>query len=97
MWLEMDDPTGMWAAAANMAYTVECDRGRPSMLLRPTLKQDGNQWHAHFGEPFPEGVSGFGDSPYLAFVDFDEQWMKAIEGTETDIKQKAQRAAAKRQ
>jgi hypothetical protein len=43
------------------------------------LKRDGNKWHALYGGEFPEGVSGFGDSPEEAYRDFDRAWFKKIE------------------
>jgi len=75
----MEDPTGQWAAAAYAAYCAACEMGRPSTVHRPMLKRDGNKWHALYGGEFPEGVSGFGDSPEEAYRDFDRAWFKKIE------------------
>lgn len=47
---------------------------RPSVLFRPKLFIDGNQWCALYGENLQDGVAGFGDSPDNAMWDFDRQW-----------------------
>ncbi len=46
---------------------------RPSVLFRPKLFVDGNQWCALYGEDH-SGVAGFGDTPKDAMMDFDKQW-----------------------
>lgn len=38
--------------------------------LNPILNKDGNQWCYLYGENLQVGVAGFGDTPYLAMVDF---------------------------
>lgn len=43
-----------------------------SILLRPKLTVDGNQWCALYGSDLQDGVCGFGDSPALALEDFDK-------------------------
>lgn len=47
---------------------------RPSVLMKPRIFIDGNQWCALYGENLQDGVAGFGDSPELAFRDFDKNW-----------------------
>lgn len=47
---------------------------RPSYIFKPRLSIDGNKWCALYGENLQDGVSGFGDSPELAYADFDKQW-----------------------
>lgn len=47
---------------------------RPSVLFRPKLSRDGNQWCALYGDDLMEGVCGFGDSPAGAMTDFDKNW-----------------------
>lgn len=46
----------------------------PSMLLRPLVFRDGDQWCALFGEDLQCGVAGFGYSPEAAYKDFDRAW-----------------------
>lgn len=62
-------------AQAQAAITaVECEHIRPSVLYRPKLSLDGNQWIAIYGDNIQEGVVGCGDSPAAAMLDFDSAW-----------------------
>lgn len=58
------------------------EHDRPSVLLRPSLCIEGNQWCALYGEDLQAGVAGFGDSPALAFADFDRNWMAKLSAKE---------------
>ena len=53
---------------------------RASVLMRPQLSIDGNQWMALYGENTQDGVAGFGDSPEEAMSDFDRNWSKRLAG-----------------
>lgn len=46
----------------------------PSAVYRPTLKIDGDQWCALYGDNLQDGVAGFGDTPAAAMADFDKAW-----------------------
>ncbi len=48
---------------------------RPSVLYRPTLSLDGNQWCALYGRNLQEGIAGFGDTPADAMRHFDSEFM----------------------
>lgn len=63
---------GQIAAENEAANAVE--RGRPFVLLKPSMGRDGNQWCALYGPNLMEGVAGFGDSPDEASRDFDRNW-----------------------
>ncbi|MBR0946681.1 hypothetical protein, partial [Bradyrhizobium liaoningense] len=52
-----------------LAYYVD-----PSVLYRPKLSVDGNQWCALYGENLQDGIAGFGDSVELAMRDFNKNW-----------------------
>ena len=52
---------------------------RPSVLYRPVLTIDGNQWCAMYGDDLQNGVAGFGDSPEAAMADFDKSWSTALQ------------------
>lgn len=52
---------------------------RPSVIYRPTLSQDGNNWCALYGENIQTGCVGFGTSVSKAMQDFDINWRKDIE------------------
>jgi hypothetical protein len=47
---------------------------RPSVLYRPAISIDGNQWCALYGDNLRDGVAGFGDTPADAMRAFDEAW-----------------------
>lgn len=59
------------------------EQQRPSVIWRPRVFQDGNQWCALYGSNLMEGVAGFGDSPDAATRDFDREWFKTIAAEET--------------
>ncbi len=48
---------------------------RPSVVFRPRLFIDGNQWCALYGDNIMDGVAGFGSTPDLAMRDFDNNWL----------------------
>jgi len=47
-------------------------------MLKPELKKDGNQWCVLYGKDLQLGIAGFGNSPYLAIMDFNSQWYESI-------------------
>ena len=53
---------------------------RPSVVWKPRLCVDGNQWCALLGDNLQDGVSGFGDSPAEAMWDFDKKWFAKLPG-----------------
>lgn len=57
---------------------------RPSVLYRPKLSIDGNQWCALYGDNLQDGIAGFGDTPADAMRRFDTEFMfrKATTGTD---------------
>jgi hypothetical protein len=52
---------------------------QPSVIYKPALSLDGNQWCAVYGANLQDGVAGFGDSPAEAMTDFDRNWFASIE------------------
>jgi len=58
----------------NVAY----EQQRPSILMKPTLKRDGNQWCCMYGDDFAQGVVEFGDTPETAMRSFDEAMKKRL-------------------
>lgn len=53
------------------------EHGRPCVVFKPTLTQDGNAWLAVLGD-LPTGVVGCGDSPAQAMAAFDKNWYEVI-------------------
>ena len=54
------------------------EQRRPSVLYRPALSIDGNQWCALYGDNLQDGVAGFGSSPEAAMADFDKAWQSNL-------------------
>ena len=54
------------------------DMSLPSVVYKPSLSIDGNQWCALYGENLQDGVAGFGDSPQDAMNDFNCEWVKPL-------------------
>lgn len=66
------------AMAAESAREASAEQCRPSVLFRPALSLDGNQWCALYGANLQDGIAGFGDSPAAAMRSFDSAWLKGI-------------------
>lgn len=47
---------------------------RPSVLFKPRVFIDGNQWCALYGDNIQEGIAGFGDTVKSAMFNFDNEW-----------------------
>lgn len=45
-------------------------------LLQPKIYKDGDKWCCLWGLDVQDGVAGFGDTPYLAMLDFNKSWHK---------------------
>lgn len=56
----------------NVAYEMQ----RPSILHKPVLSLDGDEYCVLLGDNLQEGVAGFGKSPAKAFEDFDKNFFK---------------------
>lgn len=41
-------------------------------MLKPSIQKDGSQWCVLLGEDLQQGISGFGDTPYLAILDWNK-------------------------
>ncbi len=58
----------------SLAYERHAYETSPSVLYRPTVKRDGDEWCALLGDNIQVGVSGFGMSPEEACRAFDAAW-----------------------
>lgn len=72
---------------------IEDHMTQPSVLYRPALSVDGNQWCALYGEDLQSGVAGFGDTPELAMVDFNKNWNTPLRNSTSGIALAAKSAA----
>ena len=59
-------------------YNVAQEMRRPSVLYRPRLSIDGDQWCVLYEANLQEGVAGFGESPSLAMGAFDRVWEEKL-------------------
>ena len=59
-----------------MSLVVEKEEYNLFAMLKPKLCKDGNQWCCLYGENIQEGIVGFGDTPYLAILDWLGAWHK---------------------
>jgi len=81
------------AEICRQAAIVGEQYSRPSVVFRPRIFPDGNQWCALLGEDLQVGVAGFGDTPEKACAAFDLAWMndrppRTTEQDETEIQRK---------
>lgn len=60
--------------AANTEFIAAKERSRPSVLYRPSLSVDGDQYCALYGEDLAQGCAGFGETAESAMADFDRNW-----------------------
>lgn len=51
---------------------------RPSVLHKPVISLDGDQYCALLGENLMEGVAGFGSTVAEAFLDFDRNFENSL-------------------
>ncbi len=66
-----------WNAAIESQVTAS-EQQRPSVLFKPLLSIDGDQYCVLYGSDLQTGIAGFGESPELAMLDFDKMWKKKI-------------------
>ena len=71
-----------YAAAADAQRVAALEAVRPSVLFRPAVSIDGDQWCALYGQDLQSGVAGFGDSPAAAMLDFDANWNLSLAARE---------------
>lgn len=66
----MADEQAYW----NQMYANACDQSMPTVIHRPRVFRDGDQWCALYGDNIQVGVAGFGPSPEKACMNFDRAW-----------------------
>ncbi len=68
------DSSFLATTAANVLNSESAVRTTPSVLFRPKLYKDGDQWCALYGENIAVGCAGFGPTPAAAMAAFDDAW-----------------------
>ncbi len=69
-------------AATMVQQTIEnaaVELKRPSMLFKPKLYIEGNQWCAMYGDSPAISLQGWGNSPELALIDFDLNYSEELD------------------
>jgi hypothetical protein len=51
-------------------------------MLKPKVGVDGNQYFVLYGEDLQSGIAGFGDTLYLAILDFNKTFHAPIKKTD---------------
>jgi len=74
----LDAATNAISQGTDLRMETEYQLVRPSVLHKPKLDRDGDKWCALYGDNLQVGIAGFGDSPELAMMDFDREWVKMI-------------------
>lgn len=64
--------------AAQAYRRIEECLTEPCSIYRPSLSIDGDQWCALYGEDLQSGVAGFGKSPELAMLAFNQAWWRGL-------------------
>lgn len=73
------------ASVAQYYSAAAEELARPSVVYRPTISIDGDQWSALYGDNLQEGVAGFGASPAEAMADFDKNWFAKLKAGGTKV------------
>jgi len=60
------------------AQKISREWTRPSVLFRPVITPDGDQFCCLLGSNLQEGITGFGYTPDQASRAFDEAWHKSV-------------------
>jgi len=60
--------------AANAIADAAARYERPSVMMRPSITIDGDQWCALYGSDLQNGIAGFGDTVDEAMTAFDKNW-----------------------
>ena len=47
-------------------------------MLKPTLLLDGNMWCYLLGDNLQVGIAGFGETPFLAIIDWNKAFHKKV-------------------
>ena len=59
-----------------MHTVMETEEYNLFSMLKPKICKDGDQWCCLYGENLQVGITGFGDTPYKAILDWNSNWHK---------------------
>jgi hypothetical protein len=72
--MAMNAISEMCSTIRNVAEETMREYQSPFLMFKAKIYPDGNQWCALYGENIQMGVCGFGDTPYQAQRNFDNNW-----------------------
>lgn len=70
-----EEATALISLMVEDMNTAAEEMRRPSVLFRPALSSQGEQWIALYGTDAARGIAGFGATPDEAMRDFDQKWV----------------------
>lgn len=59
---------------SNHNSAIEREEYNLFALLKPRIFIDGDVWCVLYGDNLQDGVAGFGETPYLAVIDWSKSW-----------------------
>ena len=95
----MNDEFSQMACSSISHYASQCFSSiqecmtEYSVMYRPVLSVDGDQWCALYGADLQSSVAGFGDSPAAAMCDFNRNWATPLPGSPSGIARAAKATA----
>lgn len=66
---------------AIMSRLVEQQEYNLFSLLKPKIFIDGDRWCVLYGDDLQNGLAGFGETPYLAIIDFSKSFHCTLKQT----------------
>ncbi len=70
---------------SSVSFDIGHHYTKPSVLYRPTLSVDGNQYCALLGQDLQSGVAGFGDTAEAAMADFDKAFKTPLRNSPSGL------------
>lgn len=61
-----------------MSTLVQSSEYNLFSILKPKIYRDGNKWCVLYGENLQTGISGFGETPYDAILNWTREFHKPI-------------------
>lgn len=63
---------------SDMNYHIKREEYNLFAMLKPKIFVDGDKWCVLLGENLQNGISGFGNTPYKAILDFNKAFHTPI-------------------
>lgn len=73
-----------------MQTAVEAAEYNLVATLHPSITIDGDKWCVLYGQDLMTGIAGFGETPYLAVLDFNRNWHCKVGDQSPDCKNRSE-------